>query len=233
MISLGPQDTLYIRTPEKVFYTITGKVITGVSLNPKVLSQGQAKGSKSIVLSEPVEINNISVTASLDTDVSFYINGLSVNNKIYQATLSEGYTLSYTGSGWKIYDNLGLDNSFGIINSVVTTTGNQTLTNKRIVNRIGTTVSSSSPTINSDLYDFYSITAQAADITSINITGTPIEGQTIWIAITTTGSKNISFGSQFEASSVALPTSITGATRLDVGFVYSTTTGKWRITGMV
>lgn len=114
-----------------------------------------------------------------------------------------------------------------IIPSVSST---NTYTNKRITKRTGTTTSSATPTINTDNVDFYSLTAQAADITSFttNLSGTPTENQTLWIAITGTGARAITWGSSFEASTVALPTTTVTTARLDVGFVWNTVTSKWR-----
>jgi len=105
-----------------------------------------------------------------------------------------------------------------------------TLTNKRITKRTGTTTSSATPTINTDNVDFYSITAQTEAITSFttNLSGTPTEGQTLWIAITGTGARAITWGASFEASTVALPTTTVTTNRLDVGFVWNTVTSKWR-----
>lgn len=105
-----------------------------------------------------------------------------------------------------------------------------TLTNKRITKRTGTTTSSATPTINTDNVDFYSLTAQTVDITSFttNLSGTPTEGQTLWIAITGTAARAITWGASFEASTVALPTTTVSTNRLDVGFVWNTVTSKWR-----
>lgn len=105
-----------------------------------------------------------------------------------------------------------------------------TLTNKRVTPRTGTTTSSATPTINTDNVDFYSLTAQTTDITSFttNLSGTPTEGQKLWIAITGTGARAITWGSSFEASTVALPTTTVTTNRLDVGFVWNTVTSKWR-----
>lgn len=115
--------------------------------------------------------------------------------------------------------------------SVPTLGSTSTLTNKRITKRTGTTPSSGTPTINTDTVDFYSITAQAAAITSFttNLSGTPTEAQTLWIAITDNGTaRAITWGTSFEASTVALPTTTVISTRLDVGFVWNTVTSKWR-----
>ncbi len=106
----------------------------------------------------------------------------------------------------------------------------QTFTNKRNTSRTGTTTSSATPTINTDNVDFYSITAQTEAITSFttNLSGTPTENQTLWLAITGTAARGITWGASFEASTVALPTTTVTTARLDVGFVWNTVTSKWR-----
>lgn len=114
--------------------------------------------------------------------------------------------------------------------AVPTISSTNTLTNKRITKRTGTATSSATPTINTDNVDMYIITAQAVDITSFttNLSGTPTEGQTLWIAITGTAARGITWGSSFEASTVALPTTTVSTNRLDVGFVWNSATSKWR-----
>ena len=105
-----------------------------------------------------------------------------------------------------------------------------TLTNKRITKRTGTAASSATPTINTDNVDFYSLTAQAEAITSFttNLSGTPTEAQTLWIAITGTAARAITWGASFESSTVVLPTTTVSTNRLDVGFAWNTVTNKWR-----
>lgn len=114
--------------------------------------------------------------------------------------------------------------------SVPSISSTDTLTNKRITKRTGTTTSSATPTINTDNVDFYSLTAQAVDITSFttNLSGTPTENQTLWIAITGTAARAITWGTSFESSTVTLPTTTVSTNRLDVGFVWNTVTSKWR-----
>lgn len=105
-----------------------------------------------------------------------------------------------------------------------------TLTNKRVTPRTGTTTSSTTPTINTDNVDFYSITALAGDITSMttNLSGTPTDGQKLWLAITGTAARAITWGSSFESSTVTLPTTTVTTNRLDVGLVWNAVTSKWR-----
>jgi len=114
--------------------------------------------------------------------------------------------------------------------NVVTLAGTQTLTNKRNTKRTGTTTSSATPTINTDNVDFYSITAQTEAITSFttNLSGTPVGGDLLWIAITGTAARAITWGASFEASTVSLPTTTVTTARLDVLFAWNTVTSKWR-----
>jgi hypothetical protein len=101
----------------------------------------------------------------------------------------------------------------------------------RVKPRTGTTTSSATPTINTDDVDFYSITAQTVDITSFttNLSGTPTDGQKLWISVTGTAARALTFGASFEASTVALPTTTVTTNRLDMGFVWNSATSKWRI----
>lgn len=114
--------------------------------------------------------------------------------------------------------------------TIVGTSDTQTLTNKRVTKRTGTTTSSATPTINTDNVDYYSITALAVDITSFttNLSGTPTTGQTLWLAITGTATRAITWGATFESSTAVLPTTTSSTNRLDVGFIWNEVTLKWR-----
>jgi len=108
-----------------------------------------------------------------------------------------------------------------------------TLTNKRITKRVlALSAGSATPAINTDSYDVVHITAQSAAITSFttNLTGTPVDGDTLRISITDNGTaRALTWGSSFEASAGnPLPTTTTISTRLDVGFFWNTETSKWR-----
>lgn len=105
-----------------------------------------------------------------------------------------------------------------------------TLTNKRITKRVGSDTSSATPTINTDNFDVYKLTAQAVDITSFttNLTGTPNDYDTLTISITGTATRNITWGSSFENGAATLPTATSGTNTLDVMFRWNSTTSKWR-----
>lgn len=113
---------------------------------------------------------------------------------------------------------------------VTTMTDTQTLTNKWVQPRVGTTTSSATPTINTDSYDAYSITAQAAAITSFttNLSGTPVNFQKLIIRIKDDGTgRAITWGASFVAKGVALPTTTVANKLLTVGFLYDTVGAKW------
>lgn len=101
----------------------------------------------------------------------------------------------------------------------------------RAVPRAVTTTSSATPTINTDVTDIYGLTALAVNITSFttNLTGTPTDGQKLWIYIVGTATRTIAWGAKFEASSgVGLPVTTSGTTRLDVGLVWNAASAVWR-----
>lgn len=89
---------------------------------------------------------------------------------------------------------------------------------------------SATPTLDTDSYDMMVITGQSTTITSFttNLTGTPTNGQRLWVAITGTTAIAITWGSSFESSTAILPTTTITTNRLDVGFVWNVATSKWR-----
>ena len=167
--------------------------------------------------------NDFGGTAALPTVVATHLaSALPVNQGGSGATTLTGIL---KGNGTSAFTAVTAPSG-----TILGTTDTQTLTNKRITKRSGSTTSSSTPTINTDNYDIYGLTAQTTDITSFttNLSGTPTEGQTLWIWIVGTATRAITWGSSFEASTVLLPTTTTGTNRLDVGFVWNSATSKWR-----
>lgn len=115
--------------------------------------------------------------------------------------------------------------------TVDTISATNTLTNKRITKRAPAVTQSATPAINTDITDVAHITGLAQAITSMtsSLTGTPVEWDTLRIDITDNGTaRAITWGTSFEASTVALPTTTVLSTRLDIGFVWNTATSKWR-----
>jgi hypothetical protein len=95
---------------------------------------------------------------------------------------------------------------------------------------LASTANSATPAINTDLYDMVVITAQSVAITSFttNLTGTPVNGQKLWISLTGTTAIALTWGASFESSLATLPTTTVSTNRLDIGFVWNVATTKWR-----
>lgn len=191
------------------------------------------------------------VDAKIDFDGSLVIylsNGNEIDcGQILQPEVAKNIIISSGGSGTSqvVTDTLvslqnqintltGIDGVLGDMaqqnaNAVAITGG--TVTGTRINPRVlASTANSATPTINTDLYDMVVITAQSVAITSFttNLSGTPVNGQKLWISITGTTAIAITWGASFEASTVSLPTTTSGTNRLDVGFVYNVANSDWR-----
>lgn len=118
--------------------------------------------------------------------------------------------------------------------TLVTVTGTQILTNKRITLRVGTETTNTATSINSDSYDEWTITALASANT-ITTTGTPTEGQSLLIRIKDNGTaRALTFNSIFRASSdLALPTTTIISKTLYLGFKYNATDSKWDLLALL
>lgn len=94
---------------------------------------------------------------------------------------------------------------------------------------------SATPAIDTDNMTTASITGLAQAITSMSssLTGTPVDGQSLIIRLTDSGTgRAITWGGSFEASTVTLPTTTVASTILIVGFIWNTVTSKWRCVGV-
>lgn len=169
-------------------------------------------------------INGTSITLGTTNTVTAAANTLT------GTTLASGVV---TSSLTSIGNSPTMGTAGTAAGSIVSTDGTQTLTNKRWTPRVGNTTSSATPTINTDNYDIYKLTAQAADITSFttNLSGTPNDGDILEIQITGTAARAITWGTSFVSSSVTLPTTTVTTTTLTIVFQYFTTssygTNKW------
>ena len=181
----------------------------------------------------------------------------TVNAKVLSAdiTLNAADVGAPSGSGTSTGTNTGDQNLSGLVPTTrtvntkalsaditlnaadvgaVSPTSSDTLTNKRVTLRVTNVTSSATPTINTDTLDIFQLTAQAVAVTSFTsgLSGTPTPSQGLIIAITGTASQALTWGTSFEASTVALPTTTSGTAKLTVGFLWNSVTSKWRCVGV-
>ncbi len=115
--------------------------------------------------------------------------------------------------------------------TVVGTTDTMTVSNKRITRRVVTVTQSATPAIDTDNTDVASITGLAQPITSMstNLTGTPVDGDTLIVRITDNGiTQAIAWGSSFEPSTIAPPSTTVASAMIMAGFMWNIATSKWR-----
>lgn len=94
----------------------------------------------------------------------------------------------------------------------------------------GTVASSATPSINTDNVDIFTITALAANITSMTsgLSGTPVNGQSLVVRILDNGTaRSITWGASFVSRGATLPTTTVLSKYLYVGVVWNSTASKW------
>ena len=104
----------------------------------------------------------------------------------------------------------------------------ETLTNKRITERVTTIASSATPTPDLDSDDLYIITALAEAATVWAPTWTPLEWQKLIIRIKDNGTaRALSWNAIFRAWDTALPTTTVLSKTMYCWFIYNSTDTKW------
>ena len=176
---------------------------------------------------------NITLTPS-GTGVVTTTASVGISNSAPSHKLSVNGT-AYFGGAITIASNnaITVNGSVGTAGQVLTsnTTGVYWATTSLGTPRVLVDASNSAtPTLNTDSYDMMVITGQTINITSMttNLTGTPVSGQRLTIAFTSSaGNPSVTWGASFESSAAILPI-IISTIRKDVGFVWNATTSKWR-----
>lgn len=116
--------------------------------------------------------------------------------------------------------------------TLATLAGTETLTNKRLTDRVQSVADAATITPDADSNDCVDITAIAQAFTIANPTGTPTNFQRLRIRIKDNGTaRAITFGSAYVAGGTALPTTTVLSKIMLLGFEYDTANGlnKWRL----
>ncbi len=117
--------------------------------------------------------------------------------------------------------------------SVVLTTSTQSLTNKRITARVGTTASGTTITPHADNHDTYTVTALAANATFAAPAGTPTDMQPLLIRIKDNGTaRTLTWNAIYRAGDIALPTTTVISKTMYAQFVYNLADTKWDFVGL-
>ena len=166
-----------------------------------------------------------------DTDIAS-ANKDGATGTASMRTLGTGATQAAAGNHTHTKSDIGLGN----VDNTSDATKNSataTLTNKRITARIQSTASAATVTPNADSDDQVLITAQAAALTLANPSGTPTEGQKLIIRLKDNGTaRGITFGAQYRAMGVALPTTTVISKWKHLGLIWSATDSKWDLVAM-
>lgn len=146
------------------------------------------------------------------------------------ASATSGNVATFNGTSGKTIQDGGKALPSG---SIVGTSDTQTLTNKRVTARIGTTASSATPTPDADANDEFTVTALAAGATFAAPTGTPTDGQPLLIRIKDNGTaRSLAWNAIYRAIGVTLPTTTVISKTLYVGCIYNAADSKWDVLGV-
>lgn len=198
--------------------TGTAQVSNGATFG---ISMSGANGSSTQLTRGILVTNTRTGSVSTNRGIELNVSGGSLANDAIYVTAGNVNIQPLTAS-----QLVGTDASKNLVSV-------STITNTRWTARVGSTTSSTTPTINTDATDIYKLTAQAADITSMttNLSGTPVDGDILEIQITGTAARAITWGTSFVSSTVTLPTTTVTTATLTVIFQYYTTSSygnnKW------
>jgi hypothetical protein len=117
--------------------------------------------------------------------------------------------------------------------TIATYAGAETLTNKRITQRIGTIASASTITPTGDTVDQYNVTALAAPATILAPSGTPTDGQKLIIRFKDNGTARAltwtTTSGAYRAVGVTLPTTTVLSKTLYIGCLYNAADAFWDV----
>jgi hypothetical protein len=200
-----------------------GQLVTGDLTEAQTWTLPDSTGTLALTSS-----NITGTAAGLSATLGPALGGTGVaNNAANTITFTGNYGLGLTLSG---ATSLTLPTS----GTVATLAGSETLTNKRITQRVGTTASSATPTPTGDDSDLYTITALAEDAAFAAPSGTPTNGQKLMIRIKDNGTaRALSWNAIYRAGDIPLPTTTVSGKTMYLGFVYNKADSKWDLVAFV
>lgn len=175
-----------------------------------------AEGTNANLALQPNGTGNVTVSDGTDTTkiVSFEVSGATANKT---CTITSSHTDNRT---------ITLPNATDTLVGKATT---DTLTNKRITQRVVTTTDDATAVIDVDVTDVYELSA-VANATTFSTTGTPTDGQKLIIRFKDAGvAKGLTWDAVFVAIGVTAPTTTVAGKWHYVGATYNSAATKWHI----
>lgn len=202
-----------------------------------------------------VDVANFTTTGGYGFGATYYNidpgqNNMTVEGKLGVGNSAPSKTLDVTGTG-NFTSTLTANTTLELGHATDTTlsrsaagvlavegvvipsiSSTNTLTNKRTTPRAYNTTSLTTLTPETDTYDYFELTAQAANLTVANAsTTTPTRGEKMVIAITSDATpRTLTFGTNYVAKGgIALPTTTVASKTLTLGFMYNGGLAKWNL----
>lgn len=180
-------------------------------------------------------INGLTLTTSTGTVTVTNAKTLTVSDTTTLATnsitLAGGEVITFTATNAFTLTTTGSTNvTFPTTGTLATLAGTETLTNKRVTERVGTVADAATITPTGDSSDMYTVTALAQAATIAAPSGTPTNGQKLIIRLLDNGTaRALTWNAIYAVIGVTLPTTTVLSKYTYVGCVYNSASSKWDV----